>query len=78
MATDDCRCRLYDSEHPVPGTAGQPELYTGTYGQVEADWTLTQQLSFLVQAVYFDVSDVIVRAGGHNSTYLGVQLAYGW
>jgi hypothetical protein len=63
---------------PVPGTAGQPGLYTGTYGQVEVDWTLTPQLSFLVQAVYFDVSDVIVRAGGHNSTYLGVQLAYGW
>jgi Alginate export len=63
---------------PVPGTAGQPGLYTGTYGQVQVDWTLTPQLSFLVQAVYFDVSDVIVRAGGHNSTYLGVQLAYGW
>jgi hypothetical protein len=63
---------------PLPGTAGQPGLYTGTYGQVEVDWTLTPQLSFLVQAVYFDVSDVILRAGGHNSTYLGVQLAYGW
>ena len=49
---------------PAPGTAGQPGLYTGTYGQVEADWMLTQQLSFLVQAVYFDVSDVIVRADG--------------
>jgi len=33
---------------------------------------------FAVEAVYFNVTDVIVRAGGHNSAYLGVQLAYGW
>ena len=78
MATDDCRRRLYDSEHPEPASAGQADPIRGTYGQVEVDWTLTPQLSFLVQAVYFDVSDVILRAGGHNSTYLGVQLAYGW
>jgi hypothetical protein len=63
---------------PLPGTAGQPGRYTGTYGQARVDWTITPQLSFAVEAVYFNVSDVIVRAGGHNSTYLGVQLAYGW
>ena len=63
---------------PLPGTAGQPGRYTGTYGQGRVDWTITPQLSFAVEAVYFGVSDVIVRAGGHNSTYLGVQLAYGW
>ena len=63
---------------PVPGTAGQPGSYTGTYGQVDVDWTISPQLSFGIEAVYFDVSDVIVRAGGHDSTYLGVQLAYGW
>jgi hypothetical protein len=63
---------------PLPGTAGQPGRYTGTYGQGRVDWTITPQLSFAVEAVYFSVSDVIVRAGGHNSTYLGVQLAYGW
>jgi hypothetical protein len=63
---------------PVPGTAGQPGSYTGTYGQVDVNWTLTPQLSFAVEAVYFDVSNVIVRAGGHNSTYLGVEAKYGW
>jgi hypothetical protein len=62
----------------LPGTAGRPGRYTGTYGQGRVDWTITPQLSFAVEAVYFNVSDVIVRAGGHNSTYLGVQLAYGW
>ena len=63
---------------PLPGTAGQPGRYTGTYGQGRVDWTITRQLSFALEAVYFNVSDVIERAGGHNSTYLGVQLAYGW
>jgi hypothetical protein len=63
---------------PVPGTAGRPGSYTGTYEQVDVDWTIAPQLSFGVEAVYFDVADVIVKAGGHNSTYLGVQLAYGW
>jgi hypothetical protein len=63
---------------PIAGTAGQPGRYTGTYGQGRVDWTITPQLSFALEAVYFRVSDVIVRAGGHNSTYLGVQLAYGW
>ena len=31
-----------------------------------------------VEAVRFDVSDVIRQAGGRNSDYLGVQLAEGW
>jgi Alginate export len=63
---------------PLPGTAGRPGRYTGTYGQARVDWTVSPQLSFAVEAVHFNVSDVIVTAGGHNSTYLGVQFAYGW
>jgi Alginate export len=63
---------------PVSGTAGKPGRYTGTYGQADLQWTINPHLSFAVEAVYFDVSDVIKRAGGNNSTYLGVQLAYGW
>jgi hypothetical protein len=59
-------------------TAGQPGRYTGTYGQGRVDWTINRQLSFALEAVYFRVSDVIERAGGQNSRYLGVELAYGW
>jgi hypothetical protein len=60
----------------MSGTAGRPGRYTGSYGQAHVDWTITPQLSFALEAVYFNVSDVIVRAGEHNSTYLGVQLAW--
>jgi|HubBroStandDraft_6_1064221.scaffolds.fasta_scaffold13002_2 hypothetical protein len=63
---------------PVPGTAGQPGRYTGTYGQLRLDWTMTPYSSFAVEAVHFDVSDVIRQAGGHDGNYLGVQFAFGW
>jgi hypothetical protein len=63
---------------PVPGTAGQPDSYTGTYFQLRFDWLLTRQLSFAVEAVHFSVGDVIRRAGGRDADYVGVQLAFGW
>ena len=63
---------------PVPGTAGQPGSYTGSYGQLRFDWTVTPYLNFAVEAVYFVVSDVIRRAGGRDGSYIGVQLAFGW
>jgi hypothetical protein len=62
---------------PVSGTAGQPGSYTGTYGQLDLNWAITSHSSFAIEAVRFNVSDVIVRAGGHNSDYVGVQFAYG-
>jgi len=63
---------------PVPGTAGQPGRYTGTYGQVDLNWAMTSHSSFAIQAVRYDVGDAIRRAGGRNSDYLGVQLANAW
>ena len=63
---------------PVPGTAGQPGRYTGTYGQLDLNWAMTSHSSFAIQAVRFDVGDAIRRVGGHDSDYLGVQIAYGW
>ena len=63
---------------PVPGTAGQPGRYTGTYGQADISLAMTSHSSFAIQAVRYDVGDAIRRAGGHNSDYLGVQLANAW
>jgi Alginate export len=63
---------------PVAGTAGMPGSYTGTYGQARIDWAVTPHSSVAVEAVRFDVSDVIRRAGGRDSDYIGVQLAEGW
>lgn len=63
---------------PVPGTAGQPGSYIGTYGHLRLDWALTPNLTFAVEAVHFSVSDVIRRAGGRDADYVGVQLSFGW
>jgi hypothetical protein len=63
---------------PVPGTAGHPGRYTGTYGQLDLNWAMTSHSSFAIQAVRFDVGNAISRVGGRDSNYLGVQIAYGW
>jgi hypothetical protein len=63
---------------PVAGTAGHPGQYTGTYGQIRAEWAMTSQSSFALEAVHFAVGDAIRRAGGHDGDYLGVELKYGW
>jgi hypothetical protein len=63
---------------PMPGTPGLPGRYTGTYGQLRLDWAMTSTTSFAIEAVRFDVGDAIQRAGGHDSDYLGVQLANAW
>jgi hypothetical protein len=63
---------------PVAGTAGKSGRWSGAYGQLRADWTITPQLSGAVEAVHYKVADVIRRAGGHDSDYLGVELKFGW
>ena len=65
---------------PLPGTAGQPgRPEWDLCSQVRVDWTITPQLSFAVEAVYFGVSDVIVvQLVDITALIWGVQLAYGW
>jgi hypothetical protein len=63
---------------PIPNTAGQPGKYTGTYEQLRADWAYSRAISFALEAVHFGVSDVIRRAGGHDSNYIGLQVSLGW
>jgi hypothetical protein len=63
---------------PVPGTAGQPDSYTGTYFQLRLDWALNPHITFALEAVHFSVGDVIRRAGGRDADYVGVQFAFGW
>lgn len=62
----------------VAGTAGKGGSYTGTYGQLRADWRATSHVSTAVELVHFAVGDAIRRAGGHDSDYLGVEIKYGW
>jgi hypothetical protein len=62
----------------VPNTAGMPGSYTGTYGQVRLDWQASRSTSVALEAVHFQVGEVIRRAGGKNSNYVMAQFTYGW
>jgi hypothetical protein len=65
-------------DRPVPGTAGQPERWTGTYEQLRAELAISPQWAAAVEGVQYQVGDVIRRAGGLNANYLGVELRFGW
>ncbi len=42
------------------------------------DWALTPNLTGALEAVHYEIANVIRRAGGHNADYLGVELRFGW
>jgi hypothetical protein len=63
---------------PIAGTAGTGSNWTGAYGQLRMDYAFNDHLTGAIEAVHFEVGDTIIRAGGHTSDYLGVQLQYGW
>ncbi|MEJ0067564.1 MAG: alginate export family protein [Pseudomonadota bacterium] len=63
---------------PVAGTAGHAGSYTGTYGQVRADWQVTSRAAVALEAVHFAVGDAIRRAGGHDANYVGLEFKFGW
>lgn len=62
----------------VAGTAGLPGRWTGAYGQIRLDWAITANLSTAVEAVHFKTGEVLRRAGGHDSDYLGAELKLAW
>ena len=63
---------------PVAGTAGRPGRYTGTYGEFRADWRLTANYTIGLGAVHYAIGSAVRQAGGHDATYVGVELRYAW
>jgi hypothetical protein len=63
---------------PVADTAGQPGRYTGTYGQLRADYILTSHISLALEVVHFTIAESIRDAGGHDSDYVGAEFKFGW
>jgi hypothetical protein len=63
---------------PISGTAGNGSRYTGIYGASRVDWVINRNAAFAVEVDHFDVSDLIQRMGGHDSTYAGVEIKFGW
>jgi len=63
---------------PVPGTAGMPGRWSGVYEQIRMDWAITANVAAALEAVRFEISDAIRRAGGHDADYVGVETKFSW
>jgi hypothetical protein len=63
---------------PVANTAGQADAWTGWYAQLRADYRFTANITGAVEAVHFQVGDVIRRAGGGDSDYIGIEGRLAW
>ena len=62
----------------LPRTAGAPGRRTAGYVQLRIDWAAARNIALAFEADRFDVADVVRAAGGHDSTYLGAELRWGW
>ncbi len=63
---------------PVRGTAGTPRRYTGAYGELRGNWTITSHYSVLLDAIHYAIGDAIRSAGGHDADYFGLQISFAW
>jgi hypothetical protein len=63
---------------PIPGTVGQAGRYTGTYFQTHVSWQMTPHIHNMLEIVRFNITDVIRKAGGHDSTYVGIETKLDW
>jgi hypothetical protein len=63
---------------PVPGTAGLPGHWTGSYEQLRAEWQINRNWAAAIEGVQYQVGDVIRRAGGLHANYVNVELRFGW
>jgi hypothetical protein len=63
---------------PVPDTAGRGGRYVGTYGQFRADCGLTPHIALALEVVHFWAGPTVVAVGGHDTSYFGAEVRYGW
>jgi hypothetical protein len=63
---------------PLAGTAGRPGRFTGFDHQLIGGWVVNKHVTLSLEADRFEVSDVIRRAGGHDSDYVGAEFKFGW
>jgi hypothetical protein len=62
----------------VAGTAGTGGRWTGRYEQLRADLALDRHLGTALEAVRYQAGDALRAVGGHDSTYVGVELKAMW
>ena len=63
---------------PIAGTAGTGSRWTGRYAQLRVDLAVGRHIATALEAVDYQVGDTVRNAGGHDSTYLGVEFKVSW
>jgi hypothetical protein len=69
---------VYVQTNAVPGTAGVAGLWTGVYSQLRVDYRFNAHVTGAIEAVHYQIGNVVRQAGGHDSDYLGVELKSAW
>jgi len=69
---------VYVQTNAVAGTAGVAGLWTGVYSQLRVDYRFDAHLTGAIEAVHYQIGNVVRQAGGHDSDYLGVELKSAW
>ncbi|GAA0707239.1 alginate export family protein [Dokdonella soli] len=62
----------------LPHTAGEPGRRTADYAQLRIDWATSRNIALALEADRYEVARVVRNAGGHDSTYVGAEIRWGW
>lgn len=62
----------------LPDTAGAAGRRTATYAQLRVDWAIVRNVAMAFETDRYEVARVVREAGGHDSTYAGAELHWGW
>lgn len=63
---------------PLPGSAGLPGAWTGSYVQLRTEARLAPSLLVSLELVHFQAGSAIRAAGGGNSNYIGLETKLAW
>lgn len=62
----------------LPRTAGAPGRHTADYAELRIDWAASRNIALALEADRYEVARVVRDAGGHDSTYIGAEVRWGW
>lgn len=60
----------------VPGSADFGSRWTGSYGQLRADWRLSPHFAFAIEAVHYEAGATLRALGRRSSSFLAIEADY--
>ena len=62
----------------LPGTAGGPGRRTAEYAELRIDWSASRNVALAFEADRYHIARIVRDAGGHDSSYVGAEVRWGW